>query len=109
MEKIIKYKWKISALTIVTLPLSLFVLTNTTEKYGNIIIFIGMFPLLFAATVELLAEALSGWRQYKETGEFTTSENEGSPIGNRIAIVLAILFGLIFVLPIAWVMLKNLM
>lgn len=74
----------------------------------SLIIFIGLSPLLFAATIELVAETVSVWQHYKQTGETPSSETEGSPVGNKIAVILAILFGLIFVLPIVWVMVSNL-
>jgi hypothetical protein len=108
MEKLIKYKWNIAALTLITLPLSFYATTHESLNVNeDILIIIGMFPLLFAVTIELLGEVVTGWRQYKETGEFPPSD-EGSPIGNKIAVILAILFGLIFVLPTVWIMLKGL-
>ena len=108
MEKIIKNKWKIAALTFVTFPISIFLISQAIETHRSLIIFIGLSPLLFAVSIELLAEVVSDLKHYKQNGEFPSSETEGSPIGNNIAVVLAILFGLIFVLPVIWVMVSNL-
>jgi len=107
MEKLIKNKWKIATLTLVTFPISIYLNVQGDNANTGLIAFIGLFPLLFAVTIEFAAEIVSGWRHYKQTGEIPPPEAEGSPVGNKIAVVLAILFGLIFILPIVWVMVSE--
>jgi len=107
MEKIAKNKWKIAALTLVTFPLSFFA-SMESEKHGYLIIFIGLSPLLFAVSIEFIAEIVSDYQHYKQTGVFPDSKIEGSPVGNKIAVVLAILFAVFFVFPLIWVMVSSL-
>ena len=65
-----------------------------------------MAPLGIAVGIELISDFQHRWKYFKRTGYFPPSD-EGSPVGNKIAVVLGILFILIFVLPIVWVMVSG--
>ena len=84
-------KWKIAGLTLVTLPAAIWLLSSTPMFHApRLVIAVAFLPLFIALGMELRAT----WRQASEHPE---SYVEGSPIGNKLAVALAIvLIGLAF-------------
>ena len=81
--------WKVASLTLVTWPVALWLAPNPDSRASKTLLVIASLPLLIAVSIELYAR----WRQLKESPE---SYVEGSPAGNKIAIVLAVaLIGLL--------------
>ena len=107
MQTIVKYKWRIAALTLVLMPVCIWlavILNNETAI--TFFAIIGMVPLIFAVMAESLNDSMERRRVYKETG--TYPEFEGSPVGNVIAKVLLVAVLLMFVLPIAYEIVREL-
>ena len=81
--------WKVASLTLLTWPVALWLAPNPDSRASKTLLVIASLPLLIAVTIELYTR----WRQLKESPE---SYVEGSPAGNKIAIVLAVaLIGLL--------------
>ena len=76
--------WKIAGLTLVTLPVAIWLLASTPMVHTpKLVIAAAFLPLFIALGMELRAR----WRQASEHPE---SYIEGSPTGNRFAVALAI-------------------
>lgn len=77
-------KWKIAALTLVTLPTAIW-LAATAQMFHapRLTIGLGLAPLFIALGTELRAT-------WKHISEHPESYVEGSPVGNRIASGLAV-------------------
>ena len=76
-------KWKIAALVLVTWPLAVWLIgQNFRSPASKLLLVVASSPLLIAAGIELYAM----WRQASVHPE---SYVEGSPTGNKIAVVLA--------------------
>jgi hypothetical protein len=77
-------KWKIAALTLVTLPAATWLVVATPMSHAPwLAISMGFVPLFIALGIELRVT----WKQASEHPE---SYVEGSPAGNRLAAALAV-------------------
>jgi len=77
-------KWKVAALTLVTLPAAIWLSATAQASYPpKLVIGLGYVPLFIALGMELRAT----WKQATEHPE---SYVEGSPAGNKIALGLAV-------------------
>jgi putative effector of murein hydrolase len=78
-------KWKVAALTLATWPIALWLAPPDPSSRGTkILLVFASLPLFIALGIELYAQ----WRQLYERPE---SYVAGSPTGNKIAVVLAVL------------------
>jgi len=92
----IAVKWKVAALTLVTWPIAVWlVFPNPSSRSSKALLILASVPLLVAVGIELYAQ----WRQLCERPESYVS---GSPVGNKIAVILAaVLIGLVACLAYA--------
>jgi len=110
MKTIIRHKWGIAALTLLTLPLSFFGFMHAFETIDpNMLIIVGMFPLILSVTAESLNDIFERMEEYIKTGKIPPSKLEGSYVGNLIALILAVLLVIIFVVPFVLLLLNDLM
>lgn len=87
-------KWKVAALTLITLPVAMwFVFQHPESRPPGLWITIGSVPLFTAVFMELRAQ----WDLLSKDPNYV---DKGSPVGNRIAVALAaviiclVLFGI---------------
>jgi hypothetical protein len=83
-------KWKVAALTLVTWPIAFWLAPSDPDSGAfKFLLVLASLPLFIALGIELYAQ----WRQLCERPE---SYVAGSPVGNKIAVVLAaLLIGLV--------------
>lgn len=82
-------KWKIAALTLVTLPATIgLAATTPTFLLARLVVGLGFVPVFIALGMELRAT----WKQVSEHPE---SYVEGSPAGNKIALGLAVVLAVL--------------
>jgi len=75
-------KWKVASLTLVTWPIALWLAPDPDSRASKVLLVLASLPLLIAVGIELYAQ----WKQLYQSPE---SHVEGSPTGNKIAVVLA--------------------
>ena len=86
LDRMFSLKWAIAALALVTWPASFWLVTKYPFTWiSKIWIFLGAAPLLLAGAIELRGQ----WRIMSERPEEYV---EGSPIGNKLAVVLGLVF-----------------
>ncbi len=88
-------KWVLAATTLITLPVAVWYIRNDPSVSPKLAIYLACLPLLAALGIELI-ERLKIARDTPELYQ------EGSPIGNRIAVVLALALSLTVVLAVIY-------
>jgi hypothetical protein len=91
-------QWKKAALTLVTLPLAIWVRTSIDSKPNSFtaIIGIGCLPLIIGVVFDVRERR----RQMRQD---SNSYEEGCPIGNKIALIL----GLVLLAPVGMAILRT--
>jgi hypothetical protein len=86
-------KWKIAALTLVTLPVAIwYVVANADTHNSKFVFLLGFSPLFVGAGTELYGQ----WKAVWDNRGNPNSQVVGSPTGNKIAVILGLtLIGLV--------------
>lgn len=89
-------KWKVAALTLVTLPAAIwYVVDNPDTQASKLAFLLGFSPLFVGAGTELYCQ----WKAVCDNWGNPKPQVMGSPIGNKIAVVLGLtLLGLVIFL-----------
>ena len=86
-------KWKVAALTLVTLPVAIWYVTDNPDTHiSKFALFLGFSPLFVGAGAELYGQ----WKAVWDNLGNPEPRVVGSPTGNKIAVILGlILLGLV--------------
>lgn len=86
-------KWKIAALTLITLPATIwFVAENPDLPLSKFVLVLGFLPLYIGVSMELYSQWKAVWDNWGNPEPRIT----GSPTGNKVAVILGLtLLGLV--------------